>query len=219
MEESSVSMDVKCPPLKIPKLDKDCEGSKPSSKHRVHKWGGEDDDEYLRQYLLYHYQFEKTEGFLIKWEQFDYLFRSRSLDVSKSISESKRSNAELIRELTLTAIEKQNEAQGTKLVFVEHVQANYQFTSGLQCWLTFWAVDMGSSTPESKIYQAKVWRRGKQFHTFFFRLKPTDEEIDAVEVQPPPPLCYEFDKPPIVFSVAGPEDDPLPGVPFIFNRT
>lgn len=44
-------------------------------------------------------------------------------------------------------------------------------------------------------------------------------EIDSVEVQPPSPMRYEFDKPPIVFSRAGPEDDALPGVPFVFNRT
>lgn len=44
-------------------------------------------------------------------------------------------------------------------------------------------------------------------------------EIDSVEVQPPSPMRYDFDKPPIVFSRAGPEDDALPGVPFVFNRT
>lgn len=136
----------------------------------------------------------------------------------KQISQT-RSNAELIREMTLTAIDKHNEAHGTKLVFVEHVEANYQFTSGLTCWLTFWAIDMASFPPESKIYQANVWRHGTRFHTFTFRLKPTDAEIEAVEVQPPSPMRYEFDKPPIVFSRPGPEDEALPGVPFVFNRT
>ncbi|KAG7538251.1 hypothetical protein ISN44_As13g020450 [Arabidopsis suecica] len=216
----SVLMEVNCRrPEKIPKLDKACEGSKSSSKQRVVKWGKGEDDEYLRQYLLFHYQFEKTQGFSIKWEQFDYFFRSRSMDNSpKQISQT-RSNAELIREMTLTAIEKHNEAHGTKLVYVEHVEGNYQFTSGLTCWLTFWATDMASFPPQSKIYQANVWRRGQHFHTFIFRVKPTDEEIESVEVQPPSPMRYEFDKPPIVFSRPGPEDEALPGVPFVFNRT
>ncbi|AED96823.1 unnamed protein product [Arabidopsis thaliana] len=206
-------------PEKIPKLDEDCEGSESSSKQRVVKWGTAEDDEYLRQYLLFHYQFQKTQGFSIKWEQFDYNFRSRSMDKSPNEISERKSNAVLIREMTLTAIDKHNEAHGTKLVFVEHVEANYQLTRGLTCWLTFWATDMASSPPQSKIYQAHVWRRGQNFHTFIFRLKPTDEEIEAVEVQPPSPMLYELDKPPIVFSRPGPEDEALPGVPFVFNRT
>jgi len=48
-------------PEKIPKLDEDCEGSESSSKQRVVKWGTAEDDEYLRQYLLFHYQFQKTQ--------------------------------------------------------------------------------------------------------------------------------------------------------------
>ena len=61
-------------------------------------------------------------------------------------------------------------------MFAEHIQANYQFASGLMCWLSFWAVDMNSSiVPESKIYQAKIWQRGKEHELHLFRLKPTDE--------------------------------------------
>lgn len=117
---------------------------------------------------------------------------------------------------------KTSSLQGTKLVFVEHVEANYRFANGLLYWLTFWARDVSSSlSPESKIYQAKVWRRGKEFKIPIFRLKPTDEgdfdlfsfsflgcnpywslmlilyvycdaEIDSVEVQPPSPMRYDF---------------------------
>ena len=61
-------------------------------------------------------------------------------------------------------------------MLVEHIQANFQFVSGLMCWLSFWAVDMNSSTvPESKIYQAKLWKRGKEHELHLFRLKPTEE--------------------------------------------
>lgn len=61
-------------------------------------------------------------------------------------------------------------------MLAEHIQANYQFVSGILCWLSFWAVDMNSSsTPESKIYQAKIWQRGKEHKLLLFRLKPTDE--------------------------------------------
>ncbi|EFH40744.1 predicted protein [Arabidopsis lyrata subsp. lyrata] len=61
MEDSGL-IEVNCHrPQKIPKLDEDCEGSKSSSKQRVIKWGKGEDDEYLRQYLLFHYQFEKTQ--------------------------------------------------------------------------------------------------------------------------------------------------------------
>ncbi|KAL0673359.1 hypothetical protein Bca4012_001340 [Brassica carinata] len=130
-----------------------------------------------------------------------------------------RSAAEIVREVTLLAIERQNEAKGTKLVLAEHIQANYQFVSGILCWLSFWAVDMNSSsTPESKIYQAKIWQRGKEHKLLLFRLKPTDEEIASVEVVPPPPmLCEDSDEEAVVFSRAGPEDDPR--LPFVFHRT
>ncbi|XP_024012474.1 uncharacterized protein LOC18019209 [Eutrema salsugineum] len=211
----SVLKDLNFRSLKIPKLHEGAKSSsQSSSKQRVLKGGGGDDDEYLRQYLLFHYQFEKSEGFTINWEQFDYVFRSSSFDDSYPFSDTK-SNAELIREMTLSAIEKHNEAEGTKIVFVEHIMANFQVPSGLLCWLTFWARDMNSSSPESKIYQAKAWRRGKLFKLYIFRLKPTDKEIDSIEVQPPSPMRADFDKPPISFARAGPED----GVPFVFDRT
>ncbi|CAN8301646.1 unnamed protein product [Cochlearia groenlandica] len=124
---------------------------------------------------------------------------SRSLDDEIGAPRicERRTNAELAREATLFAIEKHNEAQGTDLVFVEHIEANFAFANGALYWLTFWARD-SSSSPESKIYQAKVWR-----------------QMESVEVQPPSPLRYQIDKPPISFSRARPED----GVPFVFDRT
>ncbi|CAN8301652.1 unnamed protein product [Cochlearia groenlandica] len=218
----SVLKEINCRPLKIPKLQKSSQDSKSSLKRRVLKFGDAEDDEYVRQYLLFYYQFEKTQGFKIDWEQFDYFMNSRSLDdgVGAPRISDRRTNDELVREATLFAIEKHNEAQGTNLVFMEHIEANFAFANGALYWLTFWARDSSpssssSSSAESKIYQAKVWRRGKQFKMPIFRLKPTDEEIESVDVQPPSPMRYEFDKPPISFLRAGPED----GVPFVFDRT
>jgi len=200
-------------PEKIPKLDKACEGSKSSWKHL--KLGNVEDDEYLRQYCLFHYEFHKSEGFTVDWEKYDYMFHIRPLENSPPISDI-RTNADVIRDVTLFAIEKHNEAHGSKLVFVEHVSANFKFANGLLCWLTFWATDMASSAPTSQIYQVELWRRGKQFEIPIFRVKPKDEEMDDVEVKPPSPMPYDdYDKPPVVFVRAAPED----GVPFVFDRT
>lgn len=71
-------------------------------------------------------------------------------------------------------------------MFVEHIEGNYQSTGGLLCWLTFWAMDMNSSCPEPKIYQVKIWHRPDRFKMYIFRLKPTEEEIASVDVEPPP---------------------------------
>ncbi|KFK27246.1 hypothetical protein AALP_AA8G357200 [Arabis alpina] len=208
----SVLTEVSSPrPLKIPKLEKACEVS--SSKEDDLRYGTWEDDEYLRQYLQFYYQYHKTEGFTIDWDQFDFFMNTRSLDRARPLSKTK-SNAERIHEQTLFAIEKHNEATVAKLVFVEHIEANYKYVAGLLYWLTFWARDVSSSTPESKIYQAKVWRRGTEFQIPIFRLKPTEQEIDSIEVQPPSPM-RDFENPPIMFSRAGPED----GVPFVFDRT
>ncbi|CAN6812646.1 hypothetical protein YC2023_035342 [Brassica napus] len=69
------------------------------------------DDEYLRQYLQFYYQFQKSEGFAVEWDQFDYAFHTRSLDNPPRGFCTARSPAELVREVTLLTIEKQNEAK------------------------------------------------------------------------------------------------------------
>ncbi|CAH2069690.1 unnamed protein product [Thlaspi arvense] len=229
----SVLTELNCRPCKIPKFHNACEGSKSSNIKRKLKERDVYNDEYVRQYILFHYQYKKSEGFTIDWEQFDYVFPIRSFDNSPNRISDTRSHAEMIREVTLFAIEKHNEAKGTKLVFVEHIRANYLFLNGLVSWLTFWAMDMNSSSPESKIYQAKVWRLGKlRFDIPIFRLKPTEEEIASVEVEPPAPLECDSDdypgtasfssffdpiKPAVVFARPGPNDDT--GLPFVFHRT
>ncbi|CAH8377188.1 unnamed protein product [Eruca vesicaria subsp. sativa] len=216
----SVLAEVSVRPLKIRKYHGAFEGSSKSiNKKRDLKCRKLEDDEYVRQYLKFYYQFQKSEGFAVDWDQFDYAFYIKSLDNPPRGFCNTRSPDEIVREATLFAIARQNEAKGTKLVLAEHIQANYQFVNGLLCWLTFWAVDMSSSsTPESKIYQAKLWQRGRQHKLLLFRLKPTEEEIASVEVEPPPPmLCEDSDKDAVVFARAGPEDDP--GLPFVFHRT
>ncbi|KAF3544159.1 hypothetical protein DY000_02001222 [Brassica cretica] len=216
----SVVAEVNVRPLKIARYHGGFEGaSKSINKKRDLKSRKLEDDEYVRQYLQFYYQFQKSEGFAVDWDRFDYAFYTKSLDNPPRGFCNRRSAAEIVREVTLLAIERQNEAKGTKLVLAEHIQANYQFVSGLMCWLSFWAVDMNSSsTPESKIYQAKIWQRGKEHKLLLFRLKPTDEEIASVEVVPPSPmLCEDSDEEAVVFARAGPEDDPR--LPFVFHRT
>ncbi|XP_010451587.1 PREDICTED: uncharacterized protein LOC104733728 [Camelina sativa] len=211
MMVDTVSMEVNDRPCKILKLDN---GSKASSKQL--KVGNVEDDEYLRQYGMFHYEYNKSEGFTIDWEKYDYVFPTRSLDTSPPISQ-RRSNAEIIREYTIFAIEKYNQAHLTKkLVFDKHVSANFRFSGGLLCFLTFWATDRASSNPESQIYQARVWRLQKRYDIPIFRLKPKQEEMDSIDVQPPVPMYSDDeDKPPVVFLRAPPEA----GVPFVFDRT
>ncbi|CAN6812626.1 unnamed protein product [Brassica oleracea] len=216
----SVVAEVNVRPHKIARYHGAFEGaSKSINKKRDLKRRKLEEDEYVRQYLQFYYQFQKSEGFAVDWDRFDYAFYTKSLDNPPRGFCNRISAAEIVREVTLLAIERQNEAKGTKLVLAEHIQANYQFVSGLMCWLSFWAVDMNSSsTHESKIYQAKIWQRGKEHKLLLFRLKPTDEEIASVEVVPPSPmLCEDSDEEAVVFARAGPEDDPR--LPFVFHRT
>ncbi|KAG2333246.1 hypothetical protein Bca52824_004426 [Brassica carinata] len=99
--EDSVLAEVNVRPLKIPKYHGAFEGSSKSiNKKGDLKCRKLEDDEYVRQYLQFYYQFQKSEP-----------------------------PAQIVREMTLFAIERQNEAKGTKLVLVEHIQANYQFVN------------------------------------------------------------------------------------------
>ncbi|ESQ42720.1 hypothetical protein EUTSA_v10014562mg [Eutrema salsugineum] len=210
-------------PEKTPKLDgKAIVESKPSSTYaRLRVWEPEK-DEYVRQYLLFHYQFHKTQGFGIEWDKFDYFFNlCDPYDGAPPISGTEeRSNEEVIKEVTLTAIDKYNQENGTNLVFVEHVSANFSFSGYLAHWITFWARDMSSPSHESKLYQVKTLERGGSFQIPIFRVKPTDEEMMAapIHVDPPFPMYHDIDKPPIVFRLAGPGEVPVPGTPFVFDR-
>ncbi|KAL9283711.1 hypothetical protein AtEden1_Chr5g0143881 [Arabidopsis thaliana] len=95
---------------------------------------------------------------------------------------------------------------GSRIELVDHVSASYRWCAGILYWVTFLARDLASSDPEPRLYQAKVRLCGPTFcQIYIFRLRPTDEEIAAVQVDPPPPL-YDDDPelPTILFTVTGP---------------
>nr|AAU44607.1 hypothetical protein AT5G56990 [Arabidopsis thaliana] len=82
---------------------------------------------------------------------------------------------------------------GSRIELVDHVSASYRWCAGILYWVTFLARDLASSDPEPRLYQAKVRLCGPTFcQIYIFRLRPTDEEIAAVQVDPPPPL-YDDD--------------------------
>ncbi|VYS70604.1 unnamed protein product [Arabidopsis thaliana] len=160
------------------------------------------DDEYVRQYILYYYQYHKSEGFVIDWDKLDFRFETRPimdpfrLDVCST-------NDEMIHGVALRAITQHN---GSRIELVDHVSASYRWCAGILYWVTFLARDLASSDPEPRLYQAKVRLCGPTFcQIYIFRLRPTDEEIAAVQVDPPPPL-YDDDPelPTILFTVTGP---------------
>ncbi|XP_019087660.1 PREDICTED: uncharacterized protein LOC104728951 [Camelina sativa] len=162
---------------KKPRLDKSSgESSSASTRRELRKYDPYD-DEYIRQYLLYYYQFHKSEGFVIDWDNLDYRLLTYFLCI-----------------------------QGSRIEFVDHVSASYRCCAGILYWVTFWAKDLASSNPEPRLYQTNVRLCGPTFcEMLIFRLKPTDEEIAAIQVDPPPPL---FDGnpelPTILFTVTGP---------------
>ncbi|XP_020878528.1 uncharacterized protein LOC9300567 isoform X2 [Arabidopsis lyrata subsp. lyrata] len=166
-------------PPKKPKLDKASGESSSGSTYRKLRKYDPYDDEYIRQYILYYYQFHKSEY---------------------------RTNAEVIRDVVCGAISQHNADTGTRLVFVDHVSASYRWCAGMLYWITFWARDLASSSPEPKLYQTNVlWCGPKVCEIQIFRPKPTDEEIAAVQVDPPPPLYDDVPElPTILFTVTGP---------------
>ncbi|XP_006401268.2 uncharacterized protein LOC18019207 [Eutrema salsugineum] len=156
----------------------------------------------------------------IEWDKFDYFFNLCDPHDGAPSMFLNKSNEEGIKELTQLAISKHNQENGTNIVLVEHVSANYRYTGMMAHWITFWVRDMSSPCPESKLYQAKVLRRQHSYQFPIFRLKPTDEEMMAapVRVKTPLPIHHDIDKPPVVFRRAGPGEDPVPGTPFVFTR-
>ncbi|XP_010443358.1 PREDICTED: uncharacterized protein LOC104726244 [Camelina sativa] len=96
--------------------------------------------------------------------------------------------------------------RGGRIEFVDHVSASYRWCAGILYWVTFWAKDLASSNPEPRLYQTNVRLCGPTFcELYIFRLKPTDEEIAAVQVDPPPPLFGDDPElPTILFTVTGP---------------
>ncbi|XP_010483184.1 PREDICTED: uncharacterized protein LOC104761766 [Camelina sativa] len=162
-------------------------------------------DEYIRQYILYYYQFNKSEGFVIDWENLDYEFETRPIMDPFRIA-AYSTNDEVIRGVACRAITQHNADTGSRIEFVDHVSASYRWCAGILYWVTFGAKDLASSNPEPRLYQTNVRLCGPTFcELYIFRLKPTDEEIAAVQVDPPPPLFGDDPElPTILFTVTGP---------------
>ncbi|CAN6806703.1 unnamed protein product [Brassica oleracea] len=148
-----------------------------------------DDDECIRQYILYYYQFQRSEGFNIDWDKLDYRFATMPI-IDAYPAGYTMTNDEIIREVTCLAIAQRNAAK-------------------------VWLIDR----PEPKLYQTKCRQCGPTFcEIYIFRLKPTDEEIAAVQVDPPPPLNdNDPEVPTVSFTVTGPGSGFIPNV--VFTRT
>ncbi|KFK27254.1 hypothetical protein AALP_AA8G357900 [Arabis alpina] len=176
------------------------------------------DDEYIRQYIMYYYQFHKSEGFVIDWKKLTYMFNS--MPIMDPYRAGRRTNDEIIRDVACRAINQHNADKGTNLEFVDYVSANYRWCGGVLVWVTFWARDLASCCPEPKLYQAKVLRCGPSLcEIYTFRLKPTDEEIAAVLVDPPPPLNEDDpESPTILFTVTGPGSGYMSIPEVVFTR-
>ncbi|WZZ39072.1 hypothetical protein YC2023_035331 [Brassica napus] len=84
-----------------------------------------DDDECIRQYILYYYQFQRSEGFNIDWDKLDYRFATMPI-IDAYPAGYTMTNDEIIREVTCLAIAQRNAAKGTRPVFLDHVSASYR---------------------------------------------------------------------------------------------
>ncbi|XP_019086829.1 PREDICTED: uncharacterized protein LOC104756155 [Camelina sativa] len=197
---------------KKPRLDKSSgESSSASTRRELRKYDPYDDD-YIRQYLLYYYQFHKSEGFVIDWDKLDYRFETRPIMDPYRVAAYMSSLILLIYNVCLYSLFLLCLLtyflciQGSRIEFVDHVSASYRWCAGVLYWVTFWAKDLASSNPEPRLYQTNVRLCGPTFcEMLIFRLKPTDEEIAAVQVDPPPPLFdHNPELPTILFTVTGP---------------
>ncbi|KAJ4868058.1 hypothetical protein Rs2_50394 [Raphanus sativus] len=206
-----------CPPKKR-RLDKASGESKSSATGPNLRPFNPDDDECIRQYILYYYQFQKSEGFDIDWDKLDYRFATMPI-IDAYPAGYTMTNDEIISEVTCLAIAQRNAEKGTRLVFLDHVSASYRCCAGCLYYITFWAMDLASSRPEPKLYQTKCRQCGPTFcEIYIFRLKPTDEEIAAVQVDPPPPLNEnDPEAATISFTITGPGSGFIPNV--VFTRT
>ncbi|CAH2069688.1 unnamed protein product [Thlaspi arvense] len=164
-------------PVKTPKVDEKAivESKPPSTFDRLLMIGEPEKDEYVRQYLLFRCQYYQTRGFGIEWEKFDYHFSLCYPYDGAPPNFMNQSNEERIKEVTQLAIDKYNQDNGTNIVFVEHVSANYRCYGYFAHWVTFWGRDMSSPCPVSKLYQAKILHRRHSYQFPIFRVKPTDE--------------------------------------------
>ncbi|CAN8253051.1 unnamed protein product [Cochlearia groenlandica] len=99
--------EIGCRHVKTAKLEETVE-PKPASSSTIYgrlRKCDPEKDEYMRQFLLFHYQFHRTKGFGIEWDKFDYFFNlCNPHDGAPPIPTM--SNQEDIMEPTLLAISK-----------------------------------------------------------------------------------------------------------------
>ncbi|CAA7055741.1 unnamed protein product [Microthlaspi erraticum] len=144
------------PPLKTdPKEVSDAEAAEDTADKRILRAGDGKDPEYVRQRKVYTEQFQKSEGYDVDWDSFEYDFAAVKFEWGGEFDDV-MSNKELMGLLIKTAIDEENEESGTELVFVKYVSANVMGVQGFLFYITFWAKDVSEPNPEPKLYQAKV---------------------------------------------------------------
>ncbi|CAN8301631.1 unnamed protein product [Cochlearia groenlandica] len=204
-------------PMKKPRLVKASVESKSSAaaRPRCLKLFDVNDDNCLRQYISYYYQFQRSQGFDIDWDKLEYSFDTMPI-IEQLRRNHYKSIEEIVRDIACRAISQHNADKGTRIVYMDHVSANFMECNGGMYWITFRAIDLASSCPEPKIYQIQCRRCGGVLcEILILRVKPTHEEIAAVKVDPPPPLNVESPGlPTILFSVRGPGFGFIPDVVF-----
>ncbi|CAL9225529.1 unnamed protein product [Arabidopsis halleri] len=177
--------DVVSTPLKKPKIDPDLDSeAKAKVKRKVDvkvdvgmrilRKGDWDDPEYKRQRDIFEEQFESSEGYDVDWDKLDFNFPAVRFEWASGLS-ARHTNLELLNLLLETAIEEENEENGTDIEFVKYVSANVLGVQGFLFYITFWAKDLSSPDPEPKLYQAKVRKFADEIDVSEFRLRPTQE--------------------------------------------
>ncbi|CAA0395380.1 unnamed protein product [Arabidopsis thaliana] len=160
-------------PLKKQKTDTDPD-SEVKPENRILRRGNWDDPEYARQRMIFEEQFKNSEGYDVDWSNVDYNFPAVNFDWGNDFDDQMNNN-ELMKLLIETAIDEENEENGTRLEFVKYVSANVLGVQGFLFYITFWAKDLSSPNPQPHCYQAKVRKFADEIDVSEFRLRPTQE--------------------------------------------
>ncbi|CAH2079006.1 unnamed protein product [Thlaspi arvense] len=114
-------------------------------------------------------QFEKSEGYDLDWDKFDYSYAPVKFEWGFEF-DVELSNDELMKLLIKTAIDEENEECETQLEFVKYVSANVTGVQGFCFYITLWAKDVSSPDPELKLYRTKVRKCGDEIDVVEFKL-------------------------------------------------
>ncbi|CAA7062464.1 unnamed protein product [Microthlaspi erraticum] len=104
------------------------------------------DDECIRQYILYYYQFQRSEGFVIDWDKLEYRFET--LPMIDPYRAGERTNDEIIRDVACRAILQINAEKGTRLSFLDHVSASYRWCAEIAAVHVDPPPPLNANTPE-----------------------------------------------------------------------